>query len=103
MEFSFNPKWSLDKKGRKEYIKSIVQDKHVKEAISFIISNREYVKNYITKGDNTKLKVLIIFYQIMLIEKEKIGALYFVSKMLIYIRKFYKEIKYGIKINNKEI
>ena len=97
MEFSFNPTWSLDKKSRKEYIKSIVQDKNVKEAISFITSNREHVKNYITKGDNTKLKVFIIFYQIGLIEKEKVGALYFMSKMLIYIRKFYKEIKYGIK------
>lgn len=97
MEFSFNPTWSLDKKSRKEYIQSIVQDKNVKEAISFITSNREHVKNYITKGDNTKLKVFIIFYQIGLIEKEKVGALYFMSKMLIYIRKFYKEIKYGIK------
>lgn len=93
-EYMFNPKWEMNKKARKDYIKSISNNNEVKNSIKFLLENKKKVKEVIKQVNISDHKINFIFIEMKLIQKQKINIIYIISKLMVNIRELYRKIQY---------
>lgn len=97
-EYMFSPKWEMDKKSKKEYIKESIERTEVKESVKFVLKNKKEIREYLRKECNIQTyKINLILYKTKLMKKCKINRLYNISKLMIQLRKAYNKLKYGGK------
>ncbi len=97
-EYMFSPKWNLNKKEKKQYIKNSLEREEVKKAITFWQENKDNIMQFLeTDSNRSKKRIQLSFYSMKQMEKQNINTLYFVSKVMIQLRKINNKIKYGGK------
>lgn len=79
-EFTFNPRWNMDNKKRKQYILKCISDQKVIEAIQFL-------KEYVKEKDNSRKMKLLDKFQLYLMQNKDTRTLAIMARIKVYLRK----------------